>query len=166
MNVWRLMTHHEDTEAALRWTRLNNRIAMGWGRTGDIVKEDFRSPQTISARISSMNHISQNAGQGGVCLWNFAYEMRENDLVILATKRGRVLVVQVTGPYEWTEEKPHFGGDYKDYQHQRRVKITDYDANKLWHRAGGTASGQSQRWTLICCAKTVEPLFVRDMITR
>jgi predicted Mrr-cat superfamily restriction endonuclease len=157
MNVWRLMTHHEDTESALRWTRLNNRIAMGWGGTGDIVKQGYRSRQEISAQISSWNHISDNAGQGGACLWAFCYLMTNDDLVILSTKRGRMLVVQVTGPYEWTEEKPDFGGDYKDYQHQRRVQITSYDANKLWHLAGGKpAKGYNPRWTLVRCANPVQ----------
>lgn len=77
--------------------------------------------------------------------------MQKGDLVILSTGSRRELVVEVAGKYEWVAETPTWMGNY---QHQRRVEISTWDADELWHKAGAKPiAGHSIRWTLIRCAK-------------
>ena len=53
MNVWRLITHHTDPEHTLQWTKKTGRIAIGWGRIGDIKKQGYASAQKISRSITA-----------------------------------------------------------------------------------------------------------------
>ena len=50
MNVWQLITHHEDKDAALLWSRQNGRIAIGWGAIGNIRAQGYESAERHSAR--------------------------------------------------------------------------------------------------------------------
>ena len=58
--------------------------------------------------------------------------MQNGDLVILSANKPRVLVVEVDGDYEWTEESPFEG----DYQHQGRVIVRrDLSPEDIWKKA-------------------------------
>jgi predicted Mrr-cat superfamily restriction endonuclease len=153
MNVWRLITHHEDKDRALLWSKQNGRIAIGWGAIGDIRKQGYQSDKEISLAIKSEYPELNNWALGGPSLWDFYAEMKKGDLVILSANQPRVLVVEVEeedGDYEWTNEPP---GPTEDYQHQRRVLIRRaQDPEDLWIRAGGEAPGQNVHRTLIRCA--------------
>lgn len=151
MNVWRLITHHREPDDALRWIRDNERVAIGWGAIGDIGARGYTSPADVSAAILENYPDATNAAAGGPVLWNFFQEVRKGDLVILSASKPRVAVVEVMGDYEWTSDTSDFG----NYQHQRRVREAPWDIEALWRRAGGAAPGQSPRWTLIRCTRSV-----------
>ena len=92
-----------------------------------------------------------NSHLGGASLWDFYLQMQNEDLVILSANKPRVLVVEVEGDYEWTEESPFEG----DYQHQRRVVIRrDLSPEDIWEKAGGAAR-QNVHQTLIRCERTL-----------
>ena len=84
-------------------------------------------------------------------MWDFYAEMQKGDLVILSANKPRVLVVEVEGDYEWTDESPFEG----DYQHQRGVVIgRDLSPEDIWKKAGGAAR-QNVHQTLIRCERTL-----------
>ena len=150
MNVWRMITHHKDRPGAIAWTKQNGRIAIGWGRTGDIRK--YHSEAEIKAAIRDCYPQLRNAHFGAPSLWDFCHEIQIGDLVILAGRNPRELVVKITGNYEFVaEEVPILG----DYQNQRSVEIMQLDGNELWHQAG-KAPGQPVYRTLIKCAHQVD----------
>ena len=62
MNVWRLITHHEDKDAALFWTRQNSRIAIGWGAIRDIRIRGYNSADVIVRRDLSPEDIWKKPG--------------------------------------------------------------------------------------------------------
>lgn len=157
-NVWRLKTHHEYPEAALEWTRLNNRIALGWGDVGDIGVQGYSSAQHISDAIRVAYNSPTNAAHGGLNLWSFYNEMKPHDLIILSSTTPRSLVVEVMGDYVWEPEKPHFIYDEPtEYQHQRRVRLSAWGPEDLWRTAGKKhAPGQSPAWPLFRCALPVK----------
>ena len=62
MNVWRLITHHEDKDAALFWTRQNSRVAIGWGAIRDIRIRGYNSADVIVRRDLSPEDIWKKAG--------------------------------------------------------------------------------------------------------
>ena len=148
MAVWRLMTHHDDPAYALSWSRKEGRIALGWGRVGDI-REGYGSRREVAQAVKKFFADRNNSVEGGHCLWNFCHDVKEGDLVILNTPGRRELVVEVDGPYEWIpkEEALPLG----NYQHQRKVHIrSDLNADQLWKQAGGRAAdGWSIRWALV-----------------
>lgn len=156
-NVWRLKTHDTDPDAALRWMRQNERIALGWGAIGDIAAQSYTDAAQISAAIEAAYPANSNAAQGGLNLWSFFSEMKPKDLVILSASTPRTLVVEVTGEYLWTPEKPALDQDeLGDYQHQRRARLSAYSPEALWRAAGGRhAPGQNPRWTLFRCTQPV-----------
>jgi predicted Mrr-cat superfamily restriction endonuclease len=140
MNVWRLITHHKEKDSALFWSRQNGRIAIGWGAIGNIRDMGYDSADDITAAIRRKYPESNNPHLGGSSLWDFYAQMQKDDLVILSASRPRVLVVEVEGDYEWTEESPLEGG----YQHQRDVVIRrDLSPDDLWRKAGGLKLGQN-----------------------
>jgi predicted Mrr-cat superfamily restriction endonuclease len=152
MNVWRLITHHDDKDAALSWSRQNGRIAIGWGGVGDIRTRSYRSAEDIAAAIRTTYPNLQNSGSGGRGLWSLFAEMEKGDFVILSASRPREMVVEVEGDYEWDEQSPLDG----DYQHQRRVLIRrDLSPEDIWNTAGGAAPGQNVHQTLIRCGRTL-----------
>ena len=75
--------------------------------------------------------------------------MQNGDLVILSANKPRVLVVEVEGDYEWTDESPF----EKDYQH-RVVIRRDLSPEVIWKKAGGAAR-QNVHQTLIRCERTL-----------
>ena len=156
MNIWRLMTHHLDQEKALAWSQQQQRIAIGWGQVGDISAHGYTSSEEISQAIKGLfhqgKHPYKNWGQGGVCLWDFYVAMKQGDLVILNTKRGPSLVVEVTGDYQCVTAPPNL----PDYRHQRTVKLSGWNPKDLWKRAGARPiAGHNSRWTLIQCTESL-----------
>ncbi len=151
MNTWRLMTHHENPKGALEWMRKNERIAIGWGRIGDLRTYNFQSPEEIKAvlRAHPIYPKYPNAASMGPSLWDFYVTMQKGELVILSTGK-RELVVEVIGDYEW-RENPDLEGDYFN---QRRVRLTTLNPEKVWHEAGANfPQGQSRYRTLLRCVK-------------
>ncbi len=154
MNVWKLILHHEKDvngdvidpeirQKMLSWSLDQKRIAIGWGKIGDIAKyAEFDDPsERIAQEIGSKYpHVgSRNREHGGYSLWNFFHVVKEGDLVILVGKGShRKAVMRIgdedvkNGDYFWEpEEQPSFS----DYQHQRRAtKIGGHkEANKIWN---------------------------------
>jgi hypothetical protein len=152
MNVWRLMAHHDDPDTAVKWTRREDKIAIGWACTG--ILDDNMSPEEITAAIIRGWPESHNAGPGGKELWEFVHEMRIDDIVIVSNGKSRQMTTQVTSEYLWSDENdvPVYGGDYR---HQRKIRILPYDPNEVWRIAGGMATGFSVRWTLVKCKNQV-----------
>ncbi|SRR5216684_4735351 len=145
MNVWRLITHHADKDAALFWSRQNSRIAIGWGAIGDI-RNRYNSADEITSAIRTAYPGLDNSHLGGSSLWDFYAQIQIGDFVILSASRPRVLVVEVDGDYEWTSESPFEG----DYQHQRCVIVRrDLSPEDIWRKAGRSAPGQNPHCTLI-----------------
>ena len=145
MNTWRLMTYHAKPNPMLDWTRQNVRIAIGWGDIGSL--SNFHSVEEVKTAIKARPRYPQypNAGSTGPSLWDFYTEMRRGDLVILSTGK-RELVVEVVGDYEW-RQSPDFEGNY---WHQRRVKLTALNPEKVWRGAGaGFPIGESRYRTLL-----------------
>ncbi len=164
MNIWRLITHHEQPEEVVQWSREKGRIAIGWGLVGDLSL--YSSPKEIADAIKQFHPKRDNAGLGGPSLWHFYHDMQIGDLVILSTGKngGRRLVMRVQGPYEYVrkeEERPLYKA-YRDdpsYHHQRGASVTSYDPNELWEKAGAKeARGDNIRWTLIRCLRPVDQL--------
>ncbi len=153
MNVWRLITHHKDKDAALFWSRQNGRIAIGWGGIGNIRTQGYRSAEDIAGAIRRTYPNLQNSGSGGRSLWSLYAEMQEGDFVILSASKPRELVVEVEGDYEWMDGLPV---PMEEYQHQRRARIRrDMNPEDLWNTAEGAAPGQNVHQTLIRCERTL-----------
>jgi predicted Mrr-cat superfamily restriction endonuclease len=153
VNVWRLIAHHAKPEWAIHWSRQNERIAVGWGRIGDIQQQGYRSAADIGAAIRREYPEERNSGLGGPSLWGFYAEMEIGDLVILSSKKRREAVLEVKGEYEWRPTDPPY---HYPYRHQRRARLRNLDPEELWRTAGARpAPGQSIRWTLIRCAEAV-----------
>lgn len=153
VTVWRLIAHHKDAEWAITWSRQNERIAVGWGRIGDIRQQGYRSAAEIGAAIRREYPGLGNSGLGGPSLWNFYAEMDLGDLVILGYKGRRAAVFEVQGNYEYRATDPSY---WYPYPHQRRARVRHLDPERLWYAAGaGAAAGQSSRWTLLRCAEPV-----------
>lgn len=156
VNIWRLIAHHDHPDAALAWTKQNRRIALGWGFVGDL--QNYASASQIASAIERAfqagEHPSDNAAAGGINLWDFRETMRIGDLVILSNAATRELVVEVTGDYEFVDQSaPVIEG----YQHQRPVRVTGWDADKMWKVAGAKPlAGHSPRWTLIRLSKPLD----------
>ena len=159
IQIWRLITHHEDRDGALRWSLNNGRIALGWGRIGELGAHKFGSEAEISEAILHQFNIGahplNNSKAGGFSLWNFYTKMQIGDLVILrGAKMSRV--VQVTGDYFFDEQNMPSPHDF--YNHQRRVEVTKLDAETIWNRAGRMAKdGGSIYRTLIRCENRLSP---------
>jgi len=159
IRVWRLITHHEDKEGALFWTRQQGRIAIGWGRIGNMRDLKYSSADEITEAIKTKYSLFPNPHLGGASLWNFYTVIEKQDLVILSARKPRELVVEVEGDYEWrgptieANDAPRGG----DYWHQRRIRLRrDLDPEQLCRKAGGAATGQNIHQTLIECAQSVD----------
>lgn len=153
VNVWRLIAHHQNPEWAITWSRQNERIAVGWGRVGDLRQQVYRSAAEIGAAIRREYPGLPNSGLGGPSLWSFYAEMKPGELVILGYKGRRAAVFEVQGGYEYNPTDPSC---WYPYPHQRRARVRNLDAEQLWHTAGArAAAGQSSRWTLFRCAEPV-----------
>jgi predicted Mrr-cat superfamily restriction endonuclease len=152
MNVWRMFTHDADRDGAIAWIRRSGRIAIGWGRIGDVRK--YRSQWEIKEAIRDNYPVPpyrNNAHLGAPSLWSFCHEIQKGDLVILSGSTPRTLVVQVLGNYEHVEGESPLEGNF---QNQRRVQVTALDPDEVWF-AAGQAPGTQRYQTLIKCAYPV-----------
>ena len=153
MNIYRLIVHHTDKPAAIKWTRDNKRIAIGWGDIGDVAaygsKAEIKS--AIKTHYTPMHR--DNSSSGSESLWSFCHDVQIGDLMILSGDKSRELVVKVTGDYEFVPgASPLFG----EYNHQRAIEITQYDGDKLWNAAGGLQTGVSRYRTLVRCQNAID----------
>lgn len=148
MQVWRLIAHHEDADRAILWSKQMSRIAIGWGKIGDLRKVGPESAEYLSSLIRVAYPKLDNAHLGGPSLFRFHEQMRIGDLVIVGDGRRRRLVMEVTGDYEWVGDQPQLR--LGDYHHQRKAKICAAEVpDELWQRCGASAaSGESIRWPL------------------
>lgn len=155
-NVWRLIAHHENAAEVVDYIRRTGQIYIGWGEIGDLQQNPYHSVREITQAIRQHYPTLNNAHLGGPSLWRFAYEMQPHDLVILSTKKGPALSVEVTDHYDWDrdDDTPPLTGNYF---HHRAVHVTDLNANILLRQAGGMAAGENVRWTLFRCANPVTP---------
>jgi len=160
MKVWRIMAHHEDPDEnpddkMYKWSKRVGRVAVAWGETGDLRKLPEVSREMIRDRLRKKCPGRKNNKTGVPSLWNF-WNIEVGDLAIISRrKHGRSDVVKITGEYHWkNKRKP-----YEDYQHQREVVFTDYDADEIWKKAGGKeASDNLIRWTVVRCKKDIKNL--------
>jgi predicted Mrr-cat superfamily restriction endonuclease len=155
INVWRLITHHEDPEGMLHWAKKTGRLAIGWGHIGNIKDNGYTSPGDISTAIKEYYPELHNAGHGGGSLYHFCYIVQPGDLAILGKNGKRYLVMEVEGGYEFnsTSEKPPIG----DYYHQRKASVLPIDADTLWQVAGATpAEGHNFYWTFCKLQKPID----------
>ena len=153
MTIYRMIAHHTDRAAAMRWIRANRRIAIGWGKIGDLARYD--SVDEIKTAIKENYPVPEyknNAGNGGPSLWDFAHTLKKGDLVILVGDKGRELVVEIVGDYEFVAGNWPLDGEYF---YQRTVELTQYDGDELWIEAGGV-SGVSPYRTLVQCQREIE----------
>jgi hypothetical protein len=148
MNVWRLVAHHENPADAIAWSIAAGRIAVGWGKLGDLRILAPRSANEITGAINKAYPVIQNAHLGGPSLWNFLELMEIGDLAIVSGGGLRAHVVEITGDYTCASPIDSFG----DYFHQRAAVVTSYDADDLWSSFGGkVATGNNVRWTVALC---------------
>ena len=153
MNIYRLIVHHTDKPAAIKWTRDNKRIAIGWGKVGDVAaygsKAEIKS--AIKTHYTPMHR--DNSSSGSESLWSFCHDVQIGDLVILSGDKSRELVVKVVGDYEFV---PDFTELFGEYNNQRKIEITEYGGDKLWELAGGLEAGVSRYRTLVKCQDAVD----------
>lgn len=155
-NVWRLIAHHGDAEGVINLIRKTGQIRIGWGDTGDLRQSPYRSAREISQAIWRVYPGLTNFRFGGASLWRFYHEMQKGDLVIVSSKQGRQLVVEVAGPYQWNPASPPVPLT-PDYQHFRDINLTSLNPDTMFAQAGGMAPGENSRWTLFRCANQVTP---------
>ena len=155
-NVWRLIAHHVDPTGIVDVIRKTEQIRIGWGDIGDLRQSPYRSAREISRAIWEVYPGLTNFRFGGASLWRFYHEMQIGDLVIISSKQGRQLVVEVTGPYQW-QAAPGPAPLTADYQHFRTVTLTGLDPDTIFAQFGGRAIGENSRWTLFRCENPVTP---------
>lgn len=153
-DVWRLIPHHDAPELAKQLSRKNRRIAVGWGRIGDLSRLSARGPLEICKLIREEYPDLHNSQTGGPSLWRLYKCMREGDLVILGARCTLRLVMEVDGPYRYVaKDDPDLG----EYRHHRPAQPRDdLDAGQLWVAAGGMASNQNSHCTVLRCARQVD----------
>lgn len=145
--IWRLIAHHEAGDLAIRRSKEASRIAIGWGKIGDLSRHSAEASEIGDAIRLSYPKLN-NSGQGGQCLLRFAHQMRKGDLVIISDGVRRREIAEITGDYQWTKDwSPIPGGDY---WHHRAAKFWSASPpDELWKQCGGAvASGENIRWTL------------------
>jgi len=150
VNIWRLISHHQDAEKAILWCKEKSRIAIGWGKIGDLRQSAPQDASAITSLIQIVYPELNNANLGGPSLWRLYSEMAIGDLVILSDGNKRQAVMRVTGDYEWTDDRQHeLSGSY---YHQRSAETTQDEPDELWKHCGAkVAAGENIRWTLIRC---------------
>ncbi len=157
MRTWRLIAHHQDPDSAISWFRNQRRIAIGWGRIGDLRPSGARTATDITAMIRDAYPELSNAHLGGPSLWRLYDEMRAGDLVIVSDGKRRRLVMRVEGEYQWDPRSSQVPPG--DYQHWRPATLIREDPDELWQRSGAReASGENIRWTLARCDGSADTL--------
>lgn len=153
--VWRLITHHENRDAALSWSLKNGRIAIGWGAIGDIKMRGYESAEDIRDAIQHFYPELRSSSNGGFSLWDFFKVVKGGDLVIMRGAKSSC-VAKVVGDYFFDNQQFPFSEMDGNYFHQRPVRSTRYDPDVLWKVAGRMAQdGGSIYRTLIRCEKTL-----------
>lgn len=148
MKVWRLVAHHLEPERAIERSITNGKLAVGWGKIGDLRTLNCRDAHEITNKIGEVYPFLKNSQHGGPSLWNFFSEMREGDLVIVAAGGKRHFVAEVVGPYVWMSEYDSFD----DYYHQRPIVMLDEHPDDVWAELGrGVVKGQNIQWTVALC---------------
>lgn len=155
-NVWRLIAHHDDPAGVVALIRTTGQIRIGWGDVGDLSQSHCKSSQDVTQVVRQAYPGSTNFRSGGASLWRFYHEMQTGDLIIVSSKQGRQLTVEVTGPYQW-QATPGLPPLTPDYLHFRTVNLTGLDPDSVFAQAGGMAPGENSRWTLFRCANPVTP---------
>ena len=149
--LWRLITHHEYPDDALKWYLNHSLIALGWGDIGDLQNQQINYQTDISALCNqAYGPGNTNNGECGRCLWDFWKIMTIGDLVILGTGGGyRACVVEVTGNYFFDVTYPPGvnAQNLDGYYYRREVKRTNYNADVLW-RKSNLAPGANIRFAL------------------
>jgi len=148
MQIWRLVAHHEDPKMAIAWFNKTGRIAVGWGRAGDLRHYRSVSIETLREGLKQVYAGEYNRRQGAKSLLNF-WNMEVGDLVIITRGSGRRShVVKVVGDYVWTSRVNPLG----DYLHQRAAVTTDDDPDELWSRIGSAIlRGQNPHLAVARC---------------
>ena len=149
MTVWRLVTHHQDSERLLALSKSEGRIAVGWNAVGDL--RDYGSEAEVREAVKATGN--PNWPSSGKQLLAFRDEMQPGDLAILSAKGSRRCMMRIEGPYEYAGALD----DERDYSHRRPATPTDLNADALWKLAGGIAEGQSVRWTVVRLRHEVTP---------
>ncbi|VDB00118.1 hypothetical protein S1OALGB6SA_1192 [Olavius algarvensis spirochete endosymbiont] len=147
MNIWRLMSHHDedDQKESLKMMIARNRIAVGWSNSGDLSTAGINNKDDISALITRTHPGISSVGHGRASLWNLYSEMEIDDLVIVVVDNKAESVFQVIGNYIYESGEKQIIG----YSHQRPAVLTNIDADNLWRESGGQfAEGQNRRWAL------------------
>lgn len=152
--VWRLIAHHEDAAGVIAQIRRTGIIWMGWGEIGDLRQANYVSGSHIGRTLSKISPERTNSGFGGASLWRFYNDIQIGDLVIVSSKQGRQVTVQVTGPYQYSQASP-LPPLTEGYRHCRSVNITNIDPHELFTIAGGMANGENVRWTIFRCSNSV-----------
>jgi len=148
MNVWKLVPHHGSPYEAAEWATEHGRIAVGWGRIGDLRALGPTGASEITEAIANAYPDIPNAHLGGPSLWNFYALMQPGDLVLVTARGQRLHVAEITGPYMWMAEVDAFEG----YQHQRAAVVVDDDPDDVWTAVGNrVAAGHNARWTVALC---------------
>jgi hypothetical protein len=133
--VWRLIAHSDYAKqaAAVRLTTERRRIAVGWGEIGDLRELAPKGPAPKGPRdIERALREARGKAYGAATLWWLYQEMRESDLVVLATHRGRVGVFEVAGAYDF---QPDPDTELGEYQHLRPVEPCALDPDRVWAEA-------------------------------
>lgn len=145
--VWRLIAHHEAAALAIKRSKAASRVAIGWGKIGDL--EHYSAAAEIGGAIRSIYPELNNSGFGGPGLFRFARQMQKGDLVLVSDGLRRREVAEITGDYEFRKDwVPVPGGDY---WHQRPVRFwSSPSPNEIWKACGaGVADGENIRWSIV-----------------
>lgn len=151
MRVWKLISHHDDPEAAFEAHVAQGLISVGWNNVGNLALRRPNDASDVGSWIRESHPKLNNSGTGGPSLWNFYAEMQEGDYVIASGKNRFRGVFRITGPYEYRE------GDNLvfEYAHARQAQLVDLDARSLWEACGSAIEGgQSPHLTVALCAPT------------
>jgi 5-methylcytosine-specific restriction endonuclease McrA len=145
VQIWKLISHHEQPLEAFREFCDRNVVAVGWSAIGDLRSRKPGSSTDISAWIRDVYPDLTNSQTGGPSLWNFFAGIQPGDHVIVASQGRRFGVFEITGPYVFTSEQDSVFG----YRHVRPAQLTDLDADTLWEACGrDVAIGHAIRWTV------------------
>lgn len=156
MNIWRLISHHEDPVEYAEWIVNRGVIAIGWGGTGDLSSDSisFSTAAELRRHVEGAHFGSavSNWVNGGNSLWRLCREVKKGDLVIISARGSRKSTVRITGDYYYVNN----GDDSSHtYEHRRKVEVVPINPNILWQATGGIAPGEGKRSTLVRCARAL-----------